>query len=233
MAPYRTLDPKLARTAAPTPYDIASSGDDEDDENDDNESIPANISPHKVVAGANGPSLRPSRPFKRHLEDATIDHNPSAKRPRNNVIASSPLRRRSQPEVRKDTGLASPAPSRAITAPNNRASLRVRGDSPSDNEVDLALFELVNSKMLKRKPVEAPPSPSQQLLQEARQEEPEQEEPEPEYPEQEDFDMEDPSRRTPNNMNLNWTIPSKKNWLQVLRQSMPNMRKTTPTQTSA
>ncbi|KAK7943651.1 uncharacterized protein PG986_012764 [Apiospora aurea] len=188
--PVPNSRPKTSTHSAADSYAIASSSDDKDDENDDNEFIPATISPHKVVAGANGPSLRPSRPFKRHPEDATIDHNPSAKRPRNNGIASSPLRRRSQPEARKDTGLASPAPSRAITAPNKRASLRVRGESSSDNEVDLALFELVNSKMLKRKPVEAPPSPSQQLQQEARQE-PEQEEPEPE---QEDFDMEDPQQ---------------------------------------
>ncbi|KAK8044615.1 hypothetical protein PG993_004639 [Apiospora rasikravindrae] len=139
---------------ADDPYTIARSSEDGDE--DDDEFIPANISPHKVFASANGPSLRPPRPFKRHLEDDTLDHTTSSKRLKDNGIASSPLRDRSQPEPQTDTGLASPAPSRALTAPNNRASRSASGESPSDNDVDIALFNLVNSKMIKRNPVEAP-----------------------------------------------------------------------------
>ncbi|KAK8069054.1 hypothetical protein PG994_005670 [Apiospora phragmitis] len=133
--------PRTATNNVGGPHNTASSSDDDDGNDYDNEFIPANISPHRVVASANGPSLRPPRPSKRHPEDGTFDHNASAKRLRTNgSVPSLPARspKTSNPE-------------------RHRASRSASMASASDNYVDPELFNFVNSKMLKRKPDEAPP----------------------------------------------------------------------------
>lgn len=156
-------------------YDIPSSSDEDNDKDDENEFIPANISPHRVVASANGPTLSRPRPQKRPLEGASLHHNARFKKQRSNEVTWNSLRKRPQLPARKEIGLASPPPSQTVTAMNNITSRSISSESLSDGYVDLALFNLVNSKMLKRKLDEAPPSPSQQLLQEeAGQEGPEQ-----------------------------------------------------------
>lgn len=149
-------------------YDVPGSSDDENDD------IPAAISPHRVVANPSGPSLpslRPPRPLKRQLNDASLSHSAGSKRPRGSGVAPSPPRSRQQGQARKATGLASPTPSQKVPTPNNRASRSVSRESPAANDVDPELFALVNSKMLKRRPAaEDPLSPGAQLrLEEARQ----------------------------------------------------------------
>ncbi|KAK8131554.1 hypothetical protein PG984_007992 [Apiospora sp. TS-2023a] len=179
------------------PYTIQSSSDEDDDKNDENEYIPANISPHRVVANANGPTLSRPRPLKRHLEDASLHHDERSKKQRSSEVAWSSRQNRQQLSARKEIGLASPPSSRAVTTLNNRTSRSASRESPFDNYVDPELFRLVNSKMLKRKPDEAPPSPSQQLLLEiAGQVGPEQEDPEADGQESEELEEEESNQES-------------------------------------
>ncbi|KAK7932453.1 hypothetical protein PG985_003165 [Apiospora marii] len=178
-------------------YNLPSSSDEDDDKDDDNEFIPANISPHRVVASANGPTLSRPRPPKRPLEDASLRHEARFKKHRSKEVNWNALNNRPQLPARKELGLASPPSSRAVTTMNDRASRSISRESSSDHYVDPELFKLVNSKMLKRKPDEAPPSPSQQILQEiagrerSEQEIPEQVHPEPGETEPEEIEREE------------------------------------------